>query len=251
MAALSSRPSLRSSNRKNTIFNEVPPTHPDQNPLANSRRGKRTRDSSLRSQSNTSVKRLRLGLPDPIRSKDYSKINAAKSLPVRDRSATQDAVPQGGRSRKPDPLQRINGTTITSQNAQSFDTNATLTVNSTNASNHNDKRSLRSHDGCSRSKSELALYFPNYDELVSIEPKEPGRKSASIGGYKLLIHDTRVPYSGDPRLHHRRPRKSCIIHFNLHKCQQYPPEAFQWESCDGQWLFSSGCIVGRDIHYPE
>ena len=40
-----------------------------------------------------------------------------------------------------------------------------------------DKRSLRSQDGGSRSKSELALYFPNYDELVSIEPKEPGKKS--------------------------------------------------------------------------
>ena len=37
-----------------------------------------------------------------------------------------------------------------------------------------DKRSLRSQDGGSRSKSELALYFPNYDQLVSIEPKTPG-----------------------------------------------------------------------------
>lgn len=175
MAALSSRPSLRSSNRNNTILNEVPPTHADQNPLANSQRGKRTRDSSLGSQSDTSVKKLRLGLPDPTHSRDVSKTYVPKSLPIRDRFATQDAVTLVGRSHKPDPPQRINGTATAIQHVQSLNNNATLTVNTTNASSQNDKRSLRSHDGCSRSKSELALYFPNYDELVSIEPKEPGR----------------------------------------------------------------------------
>lgn len=180
MAAPSSRPSLRSSNRNHTILTEVPPTHADQN-LANSRRGKRNRDSSLRNQSNASVKRLRLGLSDPTRSKDDSRIHAPKSLPIRDRSATQDAVTQVGRSQKPVPPQRINGTTLTTQHAQLFNTDAPRTDSPTNVSSQNDKRSLRSHDGCSRSKSELALYFPNYDELVSIEPKEPGRTSGSIG----------------------------------------------------------------------
>ena len=37
-----------------------------------------------------------------------------------------------------------------------------------------DKRSLRSHDGGSRSKSELAQYFANYEELLSLETKEQG-----------------------------------------------------------------------------
>ncbi|KAL2862058.1 something about silencing, SAS, complex subunit 4-domain-containing protein [Aspergillus pseudodeflectus] len=32
------------------------------------------------------------------------------------------------------------------------------------------RRSLRSHDGGSRARSELALYFPNYEELLSLEP---------------------------------------------------------------------------------
>ena len=40
-----------------------------------------------------------------------------------------------------------------------------------------DKRTLRSQDGGSRSKSELALYFPNYEELISTEPKEAGQLS--------------------------------------------------------------------------
>ncbi|KAE8145746.1 something about silencing, SAS, complex subunit 4-domain-containing protein [Aspergillus avenaceus] len=33
-----------------------------------------------------------------------------------------------------------------------------------------ERRSLRSHDGGSRAKSELALYFPNYEQLLSLEP---------------------------------------------------------------------------------
>lgn len=35
-------------------------------------------------------------------------------------------------------------------------------------------RNLRSHDGGSRSKSELALYFSNYDEILSMEARDPG-----------------------------------------------------------------------------
>ncbi|KAB8212245.1 Something about silencing SAS complex subunit 4 [Aspergillus parasiticus SU-1] len=33
-----------------------------------------------------------------------------------------------------------------------------------------ERRSLRSHDGGSRARSELALYFPNYEQLLSLEP---------------------------------------------------------------------------------
>lgn len=33
-----------------------------------------------------------------------------------------------------------------------------------------ERRLLRSHDGCSRSKSELAMYFPNYEQMISLEP---------------------------------------------------------------------------------
>ena len=39
---------------------------------------------------------------------------------------------------------------------------------------HSERRTLRSNDGGSRSRSELSLYFPNYEELVSIEPRETG-----------------------------------------------------------------------------
>ena len=36
-------------------------------------------------------------------------------------------------------------------------------------------RSLRSHDGGSRSKSELAMYFNNYEQMLSLEPSKPGQ----------------------------------------------------------------------------
>ncbi|KAL1989066.1 hypothetical protein VTN96DRAFT_5829 [Rasamsonia emersonii] len=36
-----------------------------------------------------------------------------------------------------------------------------------------ERRSLRSHDGGSRTKSELALYFPNYEQMISLEPPKP------------------------------------------------------------------------------
>ncbi|RAO67294.1 uncharacterized protein BHQ10_003306 [Talaromyces amestolkiae] len=47
-------------------------------------------------------------------------------------------------------------------NAQSKPTN--------NTAQAQEKRSLRSHDGGSRSRSELALYFPNYEQIISLEP---------------------------------------------------------------------------------
>ena len=41
-----------------------------------------------------------------------------------------------------------------------------------------EKRQLRSHGGASRIKSELALFFPCYDEVISNEPKSPGKNYA-------------------------------------------------------------------------
>lgn len=39
-----------------------------------------------------------------------------------------------------------------------------------------EKRSLRSHDGGSRSfRSELASYFNNFDQMISLEPPKPGK----------------------------------------------------------------------------
>ncbi|KAL2798110.1 something about silencing, SAS, complex subunit 4-domain-containing protein [Aspergillus keveii] len=58
------------------------------------------------------------------------------------------------------------------------------------------RRSLRSHDGGSRVRSELALYFPNYEELLSLEPP----KTEFLAGnttIKLIddLHETPIPPS--------------------------------------------------------
>ena len=176
MAALS-RPSLRSSARRNASLEEVPPTDIQQNPMPSTRRGKRTRDSSPGSQSNASVKKQKAQVHDTTRPIAIPRSEISKSLPIRDKAGTKDAVTQVGKLRKldPPPQQPLNGLAITARNDQAFNRNNNLVINTANALTQAEKRSLRSHDGGSRSKSELALYFPNYDELVSIEPKEPGR----------------------------------------------------------------------------
>ena len=45
-------------------------------------------------------------------------------------------------------------------------------------SQSNEKRTLRSQDGGSRSKSELSLYFTNYEQMLSLEHAEPGKHIA-------------------------------------------------------------------------
>lgn len=43
----------------------------------------------------------------------------------------------------------------------------------TASQNSQDKRTLRSQDGASRLKSELTIYFPNYDDIINDVPQEP------------------------------------------------------------------------------
>lgn len=44
-----------------------------------------------------------------------------------------------------------------------------------NASPKDDRRRLRSEHGSSRSKTELAQYFPTFDEMLSLDPPDPGK----------------------------------------------------------------------------
>lgn len=43
-----------------------------------------------------------------------------------------------------------------------------------------ERRSLRSHDAGARSKCELASYFSNYEQLLSLESPEPGKMAARV-----------------------------------------------------------------------
>ncbi|KAI9719992.1 MAG: hypothetical protein M1812_003117 [Candelaria pacifica] len=69
-----------------------------------------------------------------------------------------------------------------------------------------DKRTLRSQNGGSRSKSELALYFPNYEEMISNEPKQAEYLTAETS---ILVIDD-APKSSKPS-----PSKSGPIQSSL------------------------------------
>ena len=62
---------------------------------------------------------------------------------------------------------------------QIYDYSETRAVNGV-VSKKSDRRTLRSHDGGSRSKSELSLYFPNYDDFINPEPQETGSSASMI-----------------------------------------------------------------------
>lgn len=51
-----------------------------------------------------------------------------------------------------------------------------------------DKRTLRSHDDGGRLKSELAVYFPNYLDVINDTPREPGRLEQSQN-FAIAIND--------------------------------------------------------------
>jgi len=51
---------------------------------------------------------------------------------------------------------------------------------------HDERRKLRSEHGGSRSKTELAQYFPNFEEMLSLEPSDP---AALTGRTKIILID--------------------------------------------------------------
>ena len=68
-----------------------------------------------------------------------------------------------------------------------------------------EKRTLRAQDGAPRSKSELASYFSNYEEIMFNEPRDPGSNAHHSKGsqplltsVELLTADTRINIVDDP-----------------------------------------------------
>ena len=51
-----------------------------------------------------------------------------------------------------------------------------------------DKRTLRSQDEGSRLKSELSIYFPNYEDIINDVPTEPGMFQVCAIGHRSLIN---------------------------------------------------------------
>lgn len=126
------------------------------------------------------VKKQKFDLSDPLRSKVTARGLFSKSFA---NNAPADVVtrPVVALSRVTSAVQPpATGTIIANGTLQLTNGHVPLLgrgINVTNGptSTEKDKRTLRSQDGGSRSKSELALYFPNYEELISNEPRKSGK----------------------------------------------------------------------------
>ena len=192
---IASKPSaLRSSSRRNHAV--LPDHHHDdsatdvQPTTPASRLGKRQRTASASTNGHfNSPKRLKPDIPTISRQKiptrslqphKKSLSGTTKSLPV----SSSSPLLASNSSRFATAVQPPSDGTIvprateTTTQATIIDGNLlhppTASVNGSTSSRDGDKRSLRSQDGGSRSKSELSLYFPNYEDLISNEPKEAG-----------------------------------------------------------------------------
>jgi hypothetical protein len=135
--------------------------------MVNTRHGKRSRNSDDEHLQPVSKKQR-------VRNKDHSKIPKSSKIIA--------SVAQNGTTRSRQPsVQTLNEANIESK------TTASKRAHFDNASINGDgdpkkiakqeKRTLRSRDGVFRTKSDLSLYFPGYEEMLSNEPKTPGRYS--------------------------------------------------------------------------
>ena len=182
--AVLSRPSRRSLRRGGD--SESPATEDGHHPK--SRNGKRTRDSSLGNESTSSNKKLKTNVALNTNKIILPNRYSLESLPIRGRQPSSHDVTTKPRKLDPVLVQRqphTNGLIHVNKQPHTplqigINQNVSIPIGEA------DKRSLRSHDGGSRSKSELEPYFNNYDELISIEPKEPGNligKALSLEKY--------------------------------------------------------------------
>ncbi|KAL8735826.1 MAG: hypothetical protein Q9181_002685 [Wetmoreana brouardii] len=171
--AARSRLALRSSGRGSASLDDLSAT------VVHDKR-KRTRPLSSNHHDSESAKRAR---NEPVTSftrpntKTYARRPAARNIAA---SAVEaEALTQSAATPPTPPTQRFtpivqqplhNSTKINFVGGHKLDT-STVETHKLPAVNKLDKRSLRSHDGGSRFRSELALYFADYDEILTDEPR--------------------------------------------------------------------------------
>ncbi|KAI4116701.1 MAG: hypothetical protein LQ345_002925 [Seirophora villosa] len=191
--ALRPRLALRSSHKGGVDFAEVPATviHPNSSP--NTR--KRSRDPSTDQNDRKSTKRLH---DDPESTSTARNVNVYSRKPTTKQivlPADSVAVTQVAASPPTPPAQltlaaqqspnnSTNGDNTNSQNSSGL----AFTLPEVAATEKADKRSLRSHGSGSRFKSELALYFADYDEILTDEPRTQDHCS---GDDNLTLNDAK------------------------------------------------------------
>ncbi|MCJ1387432.1 hypothetical protein MMC18_000275 [Xylographa bjoerkii] len=191
--AVQPRPSLRSSSRQSTFLSDDTATvggsntHPPTIHL-----GKRTHDTYLANGDHPFSKKLKINLPSLTYPHVLSKASATKPMSPGEKSpggVTLSTTSALFTSRTNSAVQPPADGIITTNGLTSVKEQLSIksTVKHHKGTNRKvvkvvDKRTLRSQDGGSRSKSELSLYFHNYEELISNEPKDS----------EFLTADTRI-----------------------------------------------------------
>lgn len=176
MAALP-RQSLRSSTRRDSCLDEPPATAIHHNTSPDTPRQKRAREPSSGEDDVQAAKKQKLRLRAPPLPKVAPTKQIAKALSAPSSRPVNGVVTQPSiSSRITNAVQSLpNGVPPTTQTTQLTPKPEGPVLRGGHGISEGEKRKLRSQDGGSRSKSELSLYFPNYEDLVSVEPKETGK----------------------------------------------------------------------------
>lgn len=135
------------------------------NPRPSSKRGRPPRELSSALQHSQPLKKQKVHLQRFPQPKAVS--------PIREFS-TPPKVALTGLRKSHDVRLPFNGAKSTDCSNDLAPEGANLAIGSAEVAEKVEARNLRSHDGGSRSKSELALYFTNYDEILSMEARDPG-----------------------------------------------------------------------------
>lgn len=169
MAALA-RPYMHSSSPRRSNY--------DDHPTTAIRLGKRTRDPSTKAKRSDSVKKRRLPPSEALNQQAFSENKGA--APDQELGLGV-GVPQAERSQNPDAVRQpynLGRTSVNGNgNERKFEAKGKgTTLNVTEG----DKRTLRSQDVSLRLKSELAWYFPDYEEIINDEPKDPSKSTTQV-----------------------------------------------------------------------
>lgn len=177
------RPTLRGhrSARSSSLPNDdTPPLLPQSGESGNVHRSKRARTSTVSAQEQelkrrrlsaqkSEIQQLRIplrsrrGIPKVVSPPSGVTPNASlPKLPVNTSSATK---PLDSPSGKP----QYDQIKIIEELAKASIQDGTLSTP------QSERRKLRSEDGGSRAKTELAQYFPDFEEMLSLKPPDPGQ----------------------------------------------------------------------------
>lgn len=162
---------------------DTPPLLSQSRDAGNALRSKRVRTSTLTGQEQT-LKRRRLSdnsneipqLRIPLRSRGAPILVSSAAVPT---TVFSNANTSPNSSTPITPLQSPSGKPQYEQ-IKIIEARAKASIRGGSlAASQDERRKLRSEDGGSRAKTELAQYFPDFEEMLSLKPTDPGKDTGS------------------------------------------------------------------------